>query len=65
MRCLARLLDLLKPVERKQVDIGHEVHEATRRGDENVAAHLELLTLIPAGGATVDDARTQHSTVAH
>ena len=65
MKYLTRFLDLLQAVEGQQVDVGHEVHEATRRGDENVAAHLELLTLIPAGGATVDDARTQHSAVAH
>lgn len=65
MKYLARLRDLLQAVEGQQVDVGHEVHQATRRGDKNITAHLELLALIPARCTTVDDARTQHSTIAH
>ena len=65
MKYLTRLLDLLQAVEGQQVDVRHKVHEPTRSRDENVTAHLELFPLIPAGSAAVDDARTQHSAVAH
>lgn len=54
----------LEATEREQVEILHEVHQATRSGDEDVAAHLQLLALVTSRGTTVDYTWAQHSTVA-
>lgn len=54
----------LETSERQQVHVLHEVHQTSRSGNEDVAPHLELLALVPAGGAAVDDARAQHGAIA-
>jgi hypothetical protein len=58
------IVDLLEAPKGQQVDVAHEVHQAARRSDEDIAAHLELLALIPRRGTTVDDTGAQHGAVA-
>jgi hypothetical protein len=60
---VVRQVDLLETLQRKQVVLAHEVHQATRGGDENITPHLELLALVLGRRTTIDDARTQHSAV--
>jgi hypothetical protein len=56
--------NLLETTERQQIEVLHEIHETTRCGNENIAAHLQLFALITSRSTTVDDARAQHSAVA-
>jgi len=60
----SQIQGLLEAPEGQQVVVRHEVHEATGGGNENVAAHLELLTLALGGSAAIDDAGSQHGSVA-
>jgi hypothetical protein len=61
---VVRQVDLLETLQRKQVVLAHEVHQATRGGDENITTHLELLALVLGRSTTVYNARTQHGAVA-
>lgn len=54
----------LETTEREQVQVLHEVHETTGGRNQDVAAHLQLLTLVTGRSTTVDHARTQHRAVA-
>ena len=55
---------LLETIEGQESWITSEILEATRGSDENIAALLQGHLLIPDGGTTIDDARTQHRAVA-
>lgn len=55
---------LLHTAERQNVRLVHEVEQATRRADQNIAAFLELLSLVTDGSTSVHDAGTKHRTVA-
>lgn len=57
------MFELLEAAEREQIDVLHEVHKATRSGDEDVTAHLELLALVLGRRTTVNGTRSQHGTV--
>jgi hypothetical protein len=55
---------VFEATEGQQVEVLHEVHKATRSGNENVTAHLKLFTLVARRRSTVDHTRAQHRTVA-
>lgn len=53
----------LEATEGQQIEVLHEVHKATRSGNENVTAHLERFTLAARRRSTVYHTRAQHRTV--
>ena len=61
---LEGLFDLLETTEREQVHVLRKVHESAWSGDEDITTHLQLLALILCRCTAIDDARTQHGTVA-
>jgi hypothetical protein len=59
-----RIVYSLEAIERQEIELRHEVKQSSRSGNENIAPHLELLSLQPGGGTTIDDAWTKHGAVA-
>jgi hypothetical protein len=55
---------LLQSLEGEQVDVLHEIHEATGRSDQDITTHLQLLALIPRRGTSVHDTWSEHRAVA-
>lgn len=55
---------VLDAAQRQDVRTLHHVDQTARRGDENITALLQLINLVAHRSASIDDARSEHGTVA-